>query len=58
MNKAEVKKDLKRLKVLRTRNYKIEQEVFKLMNKYNYEWYNESFDEGMFCLEDIIKEKL
>lgn len=56
--KAEIKKDLKRLAVLRNKNAKLQDEVFALMGKYKYEWWDGSFDEGMWSLEQLMKEQL
>lgn len=58
MDKAQVKKDLKRIKSLRNKNAKLQEEVFDLMDKYKYEWWHGSFDEGMWALEEKIKEHL
>lgn len=58
MTKAEIKKDLKRIGVLRNRNAKLQEEVFDLMDKYKYEWWDGSFDEGMWALEKLMKEHL
>lgn len=58
MTKAEIKKDLKRIGVLRNRNAKLQEEVFDLMDKYKYEWWDGSFDEGMWALEELMKEHL
>jgi len=58
MTAEELKKDLKRLKVLRKRNHNLQEEVFDLMEKYKYEWWDGSFDEGMWALEQLIKENL